>query len=111
VLEVYDPRPAPLACPRRPDQSPTLTLIQTRDRTRIPLPLGPTPTHHLDLRVHAQGRALVRPTVKGDVEGALRRRVVEIADVEPRIGGDVTRVKIHLTMADGDDSRHTFQGS
>jgi len=87
--------------------SPTLALIQTR----IPLLLGPTPTHHPDPHVHAQGLVLVRPTIKGDAEGAFRRRIVAMVDAEGQLGEDVTQVKIYPTTTGRDDSHSAVRGS
>jgi hypothetical protein len=108
VLEIYDSCLVLSAYPRLA-QSPTLALIQTRDQTQIPPRPGPTPTHHPDPRVHVQGLALVRPIVKGDVEGVFRRQIVAIVDVEGRLGEDITRVKIHLTTTGGDGSHHVLR--
>lgn len=108
MLEIHAPCPVLPVCPRLV-QSPTLTLIRTRDQTRIPLLPGPALIHP-DPRVHVQGLALARPTVKRDGEGAFRRQIVVIVDVEGRIGEDVTRVKIHPTTTGGDDSLRAVRG-
>lgn len=90
--------------------SPTPTLIQTRDQTRIPPLLGPTPIHP-DPRVRAQGLAPVRQIIKGDVEGALRRWIIVIVDVEGRIGENVTQAKIPQATTGGDDSHRAARDS
>ena len=110
MLEIHDPCSILPARPHRLVQSPTLTLVQTQDQIQIRL-LGPHPIHHPDPRVHAQGLALVHQTVKGDVGGAFRRQIVAIADVEGRIGENVTRVKIHPTTAGGDGNHHAVRSS
>ena len=88
---------------RRLDRSPTLALIQTRNQTRIP-PLLSQSLIHPDPRARAQGLAPVRLIIKGDAEGAFRRWIVAIIDVEGRIGEDVTQVMIHQATTGGDGS-------
>jgi hypothetical protein len=106
VPEIHDCCSILSAHPRRLVQNPTLALIQTQDQTQIPLHLVPTRTHRPDPRVHVQGLARVRPTVKGSVGGVFHRQIAATVDVECRIGEDATRAKTHPTTADGDDSHY-----
>lgn len=110
MLEIYDSYSVLPVHLRRLVHGPTLTLIQTRDQTRIPPLLGPTPIHP-DPHVHAQGLAPVRLTIKGDVVEVLHLWIVAIIDVEGRIGEGVTPAKIHQVMTDGDDSHRAARDS
>ena len=107
MLDIHDSCLVPSACPRRLVQILALTLIQTQNQTRTPL----LPGHHPDPRVHVQGLALARLTVKGDVGGVFRRWTAAIVDVEGRNVEGVTRVKIYPMTTGGDDSHHTVRGS